>query len=87
MAVQQLRTYEVDPAKREAFLRRFEQHAARIMRGRAGFTILTMWESRNDDALEFVYLLHWPDRETMTRQWAAILNRPGMGADQAGGPG
>lgn len=76
MAVQQLRIYEIDPAKRGAFLRRFEQHAVRIMRGRYGFTILATWESRNDDALEFVYLLHWPDRETMTRQWAAYLADP-----------
>ena len=76
MPVHQLRIYEVDPAKRDAFLRRFELHAARLMRERYGFTIIAMWESETDGQLEFVYLLQWPDREKMDRQWAGFLGDP-----------
>jgi len=76
MTVQQLRIYEVDPARRDAFLRRFEEHAARIMRERYGFSIIAMWESTTGDKLEFVYLLQWPDRETLERQWAAFMADP-----------
>lgn len=76
MALQQLRIYEIDPTKREAFLRRFEQHATRLLRERYGFTFLAMWECETDERLEFVYLLQWPDRETMDRQWAAFMADP-----------
>jgi hypothetical protein len=76
MAIQQLRIYEVDRTKRDAFLRRFELHAMRIMRERYGFVFLGLWESADNDALTFVYLLQWPDRETLDRQWEAFIADP-----------
>jgi hypothetical protein len=32
-----------------------------------------MWESRADERIEFVYLLEWPDEETMKDRWAAFM--------------
>ena len=29
------------------------------------FKIVGIWESKNDSRTEFVYLLEWPDKETM----------------------
>ena len=70
--VRQLRIYEIFDDTRDAFLDRFRDHAARIM-ARHGFRILAAWESSLDGRLEFVYLLEWPDEETMRAQWAAFL--------------
>lgn len=72
MSVHQLRIYEIDPAKRAVFHERFRDHATRIM-ATHGFRILAMWESHSDDRLEFVYLLEWPDRDTLERGWAAFM--------------
>jgi hypothetical protein len=32
-----------------------------------------MWESRTDDRIEFVYLLAWPDEQTMKDRWEAFM--------------
>jgi heme-degrading monooxygenase HmoA len=66
--IYQLRIYEIFPHNRTAFLARFRDHAARIMRS-YGFDILAMWEARTGRRLEFVYLLAWPDEETLQRAW------------------
>lgn len=68
----QLRIYEVDPSKRDAFHARFKEHAARIMK-KYGFAIAAMWESTTAANFEFVYILQWPDAETMERQWGLFL--------------
>jgi heme-degrading monooxygenase HmoA len=70
--IQQLRVYEVNRSNREAFHRRFQDHALRIMR-RHGFRIVDMWESDTGEKVEFVYLLNWPDRGTMDARWKAFL--------------
>ena len=70
--VQQLRIYEVPLENRDAFHARFRDHAARIMT-RHGFKILAMWESRSTGKLEFVYLLDWPDAETLKARWDDFL--------------
>ena len=70
--VQQLRIYEIFDGNKVAFHSRFRDHAQRIMK-RYGFTIVTMWESRHGDRIEFVYLLDWPDEATMKQRWAQFL--------------
>jgi NIPSNAP len=35
-----------------------------------GFGTIATWESGMDGRTEFVYLLAWPDEETMKRAWA-----------------
>jgi len=68
----QLRIYEVNPEKRSAFHDRFQNHAMPIMR-KYGFIIVALWESVTESKLEFIYILKWPDVETMERQWKAFL--------------
>ena len=70
--IHQLRIYEIFPSNRDAFLDRFDNHAARIMRG-YGFNILAMWETKTEKRLEFVYLLAWPDDATRRAQWDAFM--------------
>lgn len=70
--IQQLRVYEIFERNKVAFHTRFRDHAVRIM-GRYGFTILSMWESRHGDQIEFVYLLQWPNEAAMKNSWAAFL--------------
>ena len=40
---------------------------------RHGFKVVDMWESDSGEKLEFVYVLSWPDRDTMDRRWKAFL--------------
>ncbi|GAB4523505.1 MAG: hypothetical protein Kow00133_11460 [Amphiplicatus sp.] len=70
--VHQLRIYEIFEENKQAFHERFRDHAARIMK-RHGFKIAAMWEARGEDRTEFVYLLAWPDEETMRARWAAFM--------------
>ena len=37
------------------------------------FKIVATWESKKDNRTEFVYLLEWPDRETMSDRWEKFL--------------
>jgi len=37
------------------------------------FKIVATWESKKDNRTEFVYLLEWPDRETMAGRWEKFL--------------
>lgn len=32
-----------------------------------------MWESRDGQHTEFVYVMQWPDEETMRSQWSAFM--------------
>ena len=70
--IHQLRIYEIFEGTRDAFLARFCDHAARIMRS-YGFDFIAMWESRDDQRIEFVYLLRWPDEQAKNRAWEAFL--------------
>jgi len=70
--VHQLRVYELFENTREAFHERFRDHAQRIME-RYNFRIVAMWESRTGERIEFVYLLEWPDEETMKERWSAFM--------------
>ena len=70
--IHQLRIYEIFEHNEIAFHARFRDHAARIM-GRYGFDILGMWETSHEGRSEFVYLLAWPDRETLDRSWSAFM--------------
>jgi hypothetical protein len=70
--VHQLRIYELFENTSEAFHDRFRDHAQRIM-ARYDFNIVAMWESRTDDRIEFVYLLAWPDEQTMKDRWEAFM--------------
>jgi len=66
--IHQLRIYEIFEHNKEAFHNRFRDHASRIMRS-YGFNILDTWETNLGDRTEFVYLLAWPDEQTMRRAW------------------
>lgn len=70
--VHQLRIYEIFDHNKQAFHDRFRDHAMRIM-ARYDFPIVATWESHHDGRTEFVYLLEWPDKETMQRQWAKFM--------------
>lgn len=70
--LQQLRIYEINRDNRNAFHQRFRDHALRIMK-RHGFRIVDMWESDTGEKLEFVYVLSWPDKDTMDARWKAFL--------------
>lgn len=67
--------YELNPANREHFHRRFQDQALPIMR-RHGFDVVDMWESDTGEKLQFVYVLAWPDEATMDRRWKAFLADP-----------
>lgn len=71
--IEQLRLYTINPDNKDAFLSRFRDHAARIMRDRYGFEIKAMWLSQEDDALRFVYLLSWPSVEAKQKGWADFM--------------
>ena len=70
--IQQLRIYEIFDRNKAAFHARFRDDAMRIMK-RYGFDIIAMWETKQSDRTEFVYLLQWPDEATLKRSWDAFL--------------
>src|ERR1044071_9462148 len=70
--IHQLRIYEIFDSNKKAFHDRFRDHAMRIM-AKYDFEIIATWESKKDNRTEFVYLLEWPDRETMTDRWEKFL--------------
>lgn len=70
--IHQLRIYEIFEGNKQAFHDRFRDHARRIM-AKYDFNIVAMWESKTGDRTEFVYLLEWPDKATMTDRWARFM--------------
>ncbi len=70
--VHQLRIYEIFEHNKAAFHQRFADHAQRIMKT-YGFHIVAMWETKNGDRTEFVYLLEWPDQKTLEASWAKFM--------------
>jgi hypothetical protein len=72
MPIHQLRIYEIFEGNKQAFHDRFRDHAMRIM-VKYDFKIVAIWETRTGDRTEFVYLLEWPDKETMTDRWAKFM--------------
>jgi hypothetical protein len=70
--IHQLRIYEIFDANKKAFHDRFRDHAMRII-AKYDFKIVATWESKKDNRTEFVYLLEWPDKETMTDRWKKFL--------------
>ena len=70
--IHQLRIYEIFDSNKKAFHDRFRDHAMRIM-DRYDFNIVAAWESKNDNRTEFIYLLEWPDNETMADRWQKFL--------------
>jgi hypothetical protein len=70
--VHQLRIYEIFDNNKQAFHDRFREHAMRIMK-KYDFDIVAMWEAKNGERTEFVYLLQWPDEATMKDRWAKFM--------------
>ena len=70
--IHQLRTYEIFEHNKQAFHTRFREHAMRIM-AKHDFKILAIWETQHNGRTEFVYLLQWPDRATLTERWARFM--------------
>ena len=71
--IHQLRIYEIFDGNKKAFHDRFRDHAMRIM-AKYDFKIVATWESKNNNRTEFVYLLEWPDKETMKDRWEKFLH-------------
>ena len=71
--IQQLRIYEVNRSNKDAFHKRFQDHALRIMK-RHGFKIIDIWESDSGEKVEFIYLLAWLDKNTMDLRWREFLS-------------
>jgi hypothetical protein len=69
--IHQLRVYEIFEHNKTAFHDRFRDHAMRIMRT-YGFDFVGQWETVADGRTKFVYLLAWPDQETMESAWSAF---------------
>jgi hypothetical protein len=70
--IYQLRTYEVSSNKKDAFHNRFKNHALRIMK-KYDFNVVAIWESSSIVNFEFIYILKWPNIETMEKQWKLFL--------------
>jgi hypothetical protein len=70
--IHQLRIYEIFEGNKAAFHDRFRDHAMRIM-AKYDFKIVAMWEAKSDAKTEFVYILAWPDRATLTDRWAKMM--------------
>jgi hypothetical protein len=70
--IHQLRIYEIFDNNKQAFHDRFRDHAMRIM-AKYDFNIVAMWEAKNGERTEFVYLLEWPDEATMKDRWAKFM--------------
>jgi hypothetical protein len=70
--IHQLRIYEIFDNNKQAFHDRFREHAMRIMK-KYDFDIVAMWEAKNGERTEFVYLLQWPDEATMKDRWAKFM--------------
>lgn len=70
--IYQLRTYEVSSNKKDAFHNRYKNHALRIMK-KYDFNTVAIWESSSIANFEFIYILKWPNIETMEKQWKLFL--------------
>jgi NIPSNAP len=70
--IHQLRIYEIFDGNKKAFHDRFRDHAMRIM-ARYDFKIVATWETKTGARTDFVYLLEWPDKETMRDRWAKFM--------------
>lgn len=71
--INQLRIYQIEPGLKTEFDVRFKEHALRIMKS-YDFDISAMWYSKDGESTEFVYILRWPDEETMRKQWDAFMS-------------
>jgi len=89
--IHQLRIYEIFDSNKKAFHERFRDHAMRIM-AKYDFKIVATWESKKDNRTEFIYLLEWPDKETMTdrgekflrdQEWIKIKRRQAKFTDRS----
>jgi hypothetical protein len=70
--IHQLRVYEIFDTNKQAFHDRFRDHAMRIMK-KYDFDIVAIYEAKNGERTEFVYLLEWPDEATMKDRWAKFM--------------
>lgn len=70
--IHQLRIYQIPKSNQEVFHKRFKDHALRIMK-KYNFHVVAIWESSYEDKLEFVYLIEWNDKETMTAAWEKFM--------------
>src|SRR5690606_17550811 len=66
--IHQLRIYEIFEHNKAAFHARFRDHAMRIMQ-KYGFEFVAIWEARDEQKTEFVYILAWQDEATKNAAW------------------
>jgi len=70
--IHQLRIYVIPKENLQVFHDRFRDHAHRIMK-KYGFDIVAIWESNNNNKVEFIYLLEWKDKKTMEDSWKNFM--------------
>jgi hypothetical protein len=70
--IHQLRIYEIFEINKAAFHARFRDHAMRIMK-KYGFDIVAIWEAKSAKRTYFVYILRWPNEQTMTECWSRFM--------------
>ena len=73
--INELCLYRIREGKMQPFLDRFRDHASRLMEAH-GFTIEGAWETEEEDAPAFAYLLAWEDEAAMTSGWKAFRADP-----------
>lgn len=76
-----LRTYTAAPGRMEALNRRFADHTLALFR-RHGFDLIGFWNSKADPD-KLVYLVRFPDEETMNTRWNAFRADPDWKAVKA----
>ena len=70
--IHQLRVYGLYEGTKDAFHNRFRDHAWRIMKS-YGFVILAFWDTETEDGPAFMYLLQWPNEETLHDAWDQFM--------------
>ncbi len=70
--IHQLRIYGLYDDTKAAFHDRFRDHAWRIMKS-YGFEILAFWDTETAEGPAFVYLLRWPDEQTLRNAWEQFM--------------
>ncbi len=74
--IDQLRVYKIFEKTKAAFHERFRDHAMALF-ARYGGEVIVAWEAAGEDGPEFIYLLRWPDQETLEKGWAGIKTDAG----------
>lgn len=79
--IYELREYVAVPGKREQVLARFADHTMALF-AKHGMEVVSFWVDRGD-ADRLVYILRFPDDQTMAAAWEAFRSDPAWQAAKA----